>query len=574
MRMSLLEPGARRTGKGAARQTRAPSIAALPQALGNRALAGLLHTRLAVGAPGDRWEQEADRVADEAMRGPGAAPAGGGAGARLQRMPAGGAAAAPGLSPAAHERVRAATAGGQPLPAETRGFFEPRLGRDLGGVRVHTGGAAAEAARALDAKAFTLGRDVVFGGGEYAPHTAPGRRLIAHELAHTVQQGALDSGAARVVQRQPAPGGTTQPASKPAALTAQDIFPFARGARVVLGRMMGDDWFDRISSFSPETADALTAIWGKEARVTAATDDLFEAVIEGQVSLPARGGNPARTLKDVTLRLARSGDTFNFTITATEGDPPAPTTLMEQPGLSATRDGKAVVLFTGDPAAPERRLRVAPGARGEAELSVFTAPFLEQVPEKLRGVARALAPERLDVLRIRKLDDAATSADVQREAESMASGLGRRRQQISLGAGGSLAGGRLAPVFTAAWQIHFPFPQDAAGQFVHIPLELRVQYAPPEGVLGSVTSGGTVKIPSKVPVNLTLVGGLGGGQVQVPGATPGTLDRKGAFGPILGGSAEVELGRWRVHLRYEHLWNLVSDAPGVDSLGLGGGIAF
>ncbi|MFL5801675.1 MAG: DUF4157 domain-containing protein [Roseiflexaceae bacterium] len=78
---------------------------------------------------------------------------------------------------------------GQPLDAGARAFMEPRFGRDFSGVRVHTGARAAESARAMHALAYTVGRDVVFGAGQYAPATLAGQRLLAHELAHTIQQG-------------------------------------------------------------------------------------------------------------------------------------------------------------------------------------------------------------------------------------------------------------------------------------------------------------------------------------------------------------------------------------------------
>ena len=66
--------------------------------------------------------------------------------------------------------------------------MEPRFGQDFSGVRVHTGSNAAESARAVNARAYTVGRDVVFGAGEYAPGSSEGRRLVAHELIHTIQQ--------------------------------------------------------------------------------------------------------------------------------------------------------------------------------------------------------------------------------------------------------------------------------------------------------------------------------------------------------------------------------------------------
>jgi hypothetical protein len=79
---------------------------------------------------------------------------------------------------------------GAPLDAQTRAFMEPRFGQDLGAVRVHTGAMAAESAAAVNAHAFTVGRDIVFASGRHAPRTGEGRRLLAHELTHVVQQGA------------------------------------------------------------------------------------------------------------------------------------------------------------------------------------------------------------------------------------------------------------------------------------------------------------------------------------------------------------------------------------------------
>jgi flagellar basal body-associated protein FliL len=86
------------------------------------------------------------------------------------------------------DRINAIKRGGQPLPESVRNFFEPRFGYDFSQVRVHTGAQAAEAARAVDAQAFTVGQDIVFGAGHYAPETTAGKKLLAHELTHVVQQ--------------------------------------------------------------------------------------------------------------------------------------------------------------------------------------------------------------------------------------------------------------------------------------------------------------------------------------------------------------------------------------------------
>ncbi|HEY4249113.1 MAG TPA: DUF4157 domain-containing protein [Lacunisphaera sp.] len=77
---------------------------------------------------------------------------------------------------------------GRPLDSAVREFMEPRFGHDFSRVRVHTDGAAANAAQAVQARAFTDGRAIVFGTGEYAPNTPQGKRLLAHELTHVVQQ--------------------------------------------------------------------------------------------------------------------------------------------------------------------------------------------------------------------------------------------------------------------------------------------------------------------------------------------------------------------------------------------------
>lgn len=78
--------------------------------------------------------------------------------------------------------------GGRPLDRETRNFFEPRFGADLNHVRVHTDTYAAQTARSITAKAYAIGSNIVFGSGEYRPESEAGRHLIAHELAHIIQQ--------------------------------------------------------------------------------------------------------------------------------------------------------------------------------------------------------------------------------------------------------------------------------------------------------------------------------------------------------------------------------------------------
>jgi peptidoglycan hydrolase-like protein with peptidoglycan-binding domain len=86
-------------------------------------------------------------------------------------------------------QINAIRGGGRSLAESERAYFEPRFGVDFSRVRVHTDSRAKEAARAVHARAFTMGRNVVFGEGQYAPMTNIGQRLLAHELVHTIQQG-------------------------------------------------------------------------------------------------------------------------------------------------------------------------------------------------------------------------------------------------------------------------------------------------------------------------------------------------------------------------------------------------
>jgi hypothetical protein len=154
-----------------------------------------LQTKLGVSEPGDALEREADDTADRVMRmADAAAPP-----APLAHHHG----EAPQTAPeSVHQTLRG---DGEALDAPTRAFMEPRLGHDLGGVRVHRGAQASQSARDVQALAYTVGSDIVFGNDRYQPHSDDGRRLLAHELAHVVQQA---GGVARQIARAP----TTTPA--------------------------------------------------------------------------------------------------------------------------------------------------------------------------------------------------------------------------------------------------------------------------------------------------------------------------------------------------------------------------
>jgi len=220
----------------------------LQRSIGNRAVqgrikSGRIQTKLSISTPGDRFEQEADQVADTVMRmsSPGenvATSISQPQISRIQRKCAAcekeenvvqrackgchtgpledneplqraasendkdemlqGADGQLQASEGAQAQIDNLKGGGQPLSPSLRAYFEPRFGHDFSGVRLHTDANGASAAQSVNAKAFTLGTDVAFASGQYSPETSSGKRLLAHELTHVVQQGGTKSTVQRV----------------------------------------------------------------------------------------------------------------------------------------------------------------------------------------------------------------------------------------------------------------------------------------------------------------------------------------------------------------------------------------
>jgi hypothetical protein len=164
-------------------------------------LPAAMQAKLVVGQANDPLEHEADRIADQVMRMP--APLRTASSATLQRKCAAcdEEARSDGTLRAKHSvpestRTEAPAvvdevfrSAGEPLDAPTRAFFEPRFGRDFSQVRVHTDDRAARSAQSVGALAYAVGPHIAFAAGQYAPGGDRGRHLLAHELAHTVQQG-------------------------------------------------------------------------------------------------------------------------------------------------------------------------------------------------------------------------------------------------------------------------------------------------------------------------------------------------------------------------------------------------
>ncbi len=171
---------------------RASALLALQQTHGNhyvqRVVTGI-QAKLKVGQLDDKYEQEADRVAEQVMNMP--EP-------QVQRQiepedeetlwTKGVPSQIPGVTPNLESRIQSLKGSGQPLPEADRGFMERRFGVDFSGVRVHTDSEADQLNKELNAQAFTYGKDIYFGAGRYSPGTLSGKRLLAHELTHVVQR--------------------------------------------------------------------------------------------------------------------------------------------------------------------------------------------------------------------------------------------------------------------------------------------------------------------------------------------------------------------------------------------------
>ncbi len=200
-------------------------ILSLQRTVGNRAVSrliksGSLQAKLRIGRPGDIYEQEADRVAEHVMRMPeplvsnepkvsgvtGCTPV-------QRRCPEckpkkeeeevvrtkEDSGSTPEVTSELESSITSLHSGGKPITPETREFMQLRFDADFSDVRVHSDTRAADLARSVNARAFTIGRDIVFGSGQFTPENESGKKLLAHELTHVVQQS---SGIVnRVIQR-------------------------------------------------------------------------------------------------------------------------------------------------------------------------------------------------------------------------------------------------------------------------------------------------------------------------------------------------------------------------------------
>jgi len=207
-----------------------------------------IQAKLTIGQPNDKYEQQADQMAERVMRMPNDQTNKTKSGVGVQEKSlteqisplvqrasdipqkddddeskmlqasaaAGPSSAAIGISNAVASGVSTMQGGGHALSPATRAFMEPRFGHDFSRVRIHADSNAAKVSQHINAKAFTVGQNVAFGAGQYQPNTANGRQLLAHELTHVVQQ----SGNTNIIQRAET---DTEPACTSLADSSSDV---------------------------------------------------------------------------------------------------------------------------------------------------------------------------------------------------------------------------------------------------------------------------------------------------------------------------------------------------------------
>ncbi len=516
------------------------------------------------------------------------------------------------VPPSVDEALRSSSKSLDPV---SLGSMGARFGRDFSNVRVHTGEKAAKSARDVNARAYTVGRDIVFGEGEHRPESIRGRRLMAHELAHTVQQdSAALSGGARTGRASTSGSQISQPGdssekeadriarteasgwpgrdatgqeivksksplmiqrdeAKPgeAASTkvaAKEIVPFPEKSRVVISRAISDEMLKMIKGFasdSPEAAtgiNALNAIEGKVATVKTSNDDLLELVIPS-LSLPPEGDSPARTLSNLTLSLERQEDgTFDLQLIAEEEG--RTRRLYVYGGIEAKRSKGGKVILS-------------PGGHIPAEATISRGKGSDELRLGAIVDVPVFGKKEIEALKLTRLPDVPPgTADEKKAVEKITAKSAEERkertQQVALGAGVQFSP-KAHPVLSASWRINMT-PVAKLGSLAQVPLRVQIDYAPSESVLASVTSGASSSLSSiKVPVNVRINLGLGGGALQETSAAGGR-QMLPAFGPTVGGAIGFERGRFRTEIEYQHLFNLVGSGRDVNTVVLGAGLTF
>lgn len=257
----------------------------------------VLQKQLSIGVSNDRMEQEAERVADQVLT---ASPHSdlGNLPLRIQRFSESGSAEAI-TAPRSVDRVLANM--GKPLEESIQKDMSLRFGHDFSDVRTHSGEAAEQSAKDVDANAYTVGNNIVFGENQYAPATQQGKRLLAHELTHVVQQnpdGRRDMQRQEKIHRQVGGTGGLQPQRRTVVIDANVIGEINRGNVQAAQALRNMTWQATVC-ISNQAYKELTAQPGKMNSGTG--PDLARTAAANQL-----------LLRDMNIAVAPAGDAVKF----------------------------------------------------------------------------------------------------------------------------------------------------------------------------------------------------------------------------------------------------------------------
>jgi len=188
--------------------------------------------------------------------------------------------------------------GGHPLPSSTRHFMETRFGADFSQVQAHTDADAMQMSQNLKAQAFTSGQHIYFGAGQYQPHSAKGQHLLAHELAHTIQQGASKT---HISQSKPS---SSVPVSQPTDASEQEAETVAN--RVVTGHSLSPNALSSIGTTNSHLIARRAA-----ADIPATPSDISKKAPSDRISLVTATFEPSAAISDYLETQGRHGGAVN-----------------------------------------------------------------------------------------------------------------------------------------------------------------------------------------------------------------------------------------------------------------------
>ena len=487
----------------------------------------LIQTKLSINTPNDKYEQEADRIAEQVMRMPEpkvqrkCTSCGKVKEETIQRKPltqeispvsllpilpslkvqrrcaeceeekmlqrktqgqAGGMASA-----ALTQQIQNTKGGGQPMNANTRQFMESRFGVDFEGVRIHTGSRATRMNEEVDARAFTVGRDVYFNQGEFIPNSLKGKWLLAHELTHTLQQHqSLVSNSIQREDKKSSPKKKKQP-------TVKDIIPFNSGDRITLNHLidsgvigalkLGAKFSDNIDEETIETAEKLLPQLEKRTgTLTTITDE--KAIIEidaKEKTEKSTTEKPAEEKEDkeldlsetFTIELVQKPEDKTLSILVYSGKGKHKKLLTEQDNITLKKTDKGVRLST------------------TIEGTSISIDIEQEAKKRIK--ASLSEPVSADILSITQLPKAREGSTEEKKAVEEAGKQANnarafKRFRFRPEIGVNVNGRDPSFLMSAAFQVNFR-PISSASLFLQLPLEVQLQYAPPSSVLAAINTG-------------------------------------------------------------------------------------